>query len=121
MSSSVRPLCIFPYPAPPEQMELVKQAKANLALDYMVIPEPAVPGGDERVLALGELPPFLCVAALVKDPTNAQSVENALRWLLTAPPDDDRGFGYTDYLSAIFGPGVKDLGIEPTEQKVRFE
>lgn len=118
---TTRPLCLWPYPAPPEQMALVKQAKTRLGLDFMVLPEPAVPGGDERVLALGSLPPFLCEAALVKDPTNAQSIENALRWVLTAPDGDNRGFGYVDYLGVIFGPGVKDLGTEVIEPKVRFE
>jgi len=119
--TDLRPLAIWPHEIPDEQMALIKQAKANIDVPYRVLPSPAVPGGHERVLAMGELPPFLCDAALVKDPTNPQSVENALRWLLTAPEGDERGFGYTQYLEAIFGPGVKDLGTEEVESKVRLE
>lgn len=116
-----RPLCTWPHTIPDEQMQLIRQAKAKLDLPYKVIPSPAVPGGHERVLAMGELPPFLCEAALVKDPTSAESVENALRWLLTAPEGDKRGFGYTEYLSAIFGPGVTELESETIESAVKFQ
>jgi hypothetical protein len=118
--SNARPLCLYPHDIPDDQMQLIRQAKANLDLPYKVIPSPAVPGGHERVLAMGELPPFLCDAALVKDPTNAQSVENALRWLLTAPEGDNRGFGYGDYLEAIFGAPVTELEPETVEQTVKF-
>lgn len=121
MTDELRPLALWPHNIPDEQMALIKQAKANIDVPYRVLPSPAVPGGHERVMAMGELPPFLCEAALVKDPTNAQSVENALRWLLTAPESDNRGFGYVDYLAAIFGPGVKELEPETVERKVGFK
>lgn len=113
MTDNLIPLAIWPHDIPDEQMDLIRQAKAALNLPFRVLPSPAVPGSPTRVLGMGSLPPFLCDCALVNDPTNPESVENALRWLLTAPEGDDRGFMALDYLNMWFGPGVTWSHVEP--------
>lgn len=107
--TNIIPLQIHPWPPSDEQMAMVREAKASLNLDLKVLPTEAVPGLHGRVLALGSLPPWLCDAALVKEPLSEGSVTRALDWLLTAPEGDDRGFMVKDYLEAIFGHEVEEL------------
>lgn len=115
------PLAIFPYPLPSEIAEVTKRAFMSLDLPFPVQPVPANPGEPGRVLALGTIPPFVCDCAPVTDPLNEDSVRNAIRWVLTAPPGDENGYMVLDYLKAAFGPETRFLGEEPVEQKVRFE
>lgn len=107
--SDIIPLQIHPWPPSDEQMGLIREAKVSLNTDVKVMPTRAAPGTHARVLALGELPPWVCDAALVKDCTNVESLTAALEWLLLAPADDTRGFMVLDYLEAVFGMGVKEL------------
>lgn len=109
MTSDVRPLALYPWPPTPEQVDLIKRAKAELATDFQVVPVEGVPGGPVRILAFGKLPPFVCDTALVRDATSYTSVLAALRWVLTAEPGDDRGFMLVDYLRSILGADVKEI------------
>ena len=101
-------LALHPFPAAPEHLALVKRAKAELDLDYLIKPVPAFPGGQARVLALGSLPPFLCDAAYVRDPNSYLSVLNALRWAL-GDGDESLGFRPLDYLKSIMGNETKEI------------
>lgn len=107
--SDIIPLQIYPWPVDEVRMNLIKQAKATLNLELKVLPTQAVPGLHARVLALGKLPPWLCDAALVRDPSNVDSVQAALEWVLTAPEGDERGFMVKDYMHSIFGEPVLEL------------
>lgn len=99
--SEIVPLQIHPWPTP--HMEIVKAAKVSLDTDVKVLPTPAAPGLHGRVLALGELPPWVCDAALVREPELLDSVQKALEWLLAAPEGDTRGFMVADYMEAWLG------------------
>lgn len=107
--SSVVPLQLYPWPVAGEHMAVLKEAKASLGLEVQVIPTQAVPGLHGRVLGLGSLPPWVCDAALVKRPDEVESVARALKWILTAPPESDRGFMVADYLEGFFGAGVVEV------------
>jgi hypothetical protein len=104
----------------PEVEEITKRAFVSLNLPHSVRVVGAVPGGPYRVLGLGALPPFVCDAAPVLDPTNFESVQKAMRWVLCAPEGDQSGYLVLDYLVSVFGPGVVELEPEDVEQKVRF-
>jgi hypothetical protein len=118
---STVPLAIFPYPLPPHIADITKRAFMSLELPFAVQPVGAVVGEPGRVLALGALPPFVCDCAPVSDPTSFDSVRNAIRWVLTAPPGDENGYLTLDYLRSIFGPETRELEPEVVEQKVRFQ
>lgn len=118
---SAVPLAIYPYPLPPEIADITKRAFMSLDLPFAVQPVRAVPGEPGRILALGSLPPFVCDCAPVTDPTNFESVRNAIRWVLTAPEGDDNGWMVLDCLKVIFGPETRELESETIEQKVAFK
>lgn len=118
---STVPLAVYPWDSPPEVIETVKRALASLRLPLAIEIVKANPGEPGRILALGSIPPFVCDCAPVTDPTNEESVRNAIRWVLTAPEGDENGWMVLDYLRQAFGPETRFLGEEPVEQKVRFE
>ena len=105
--TDIIPLQIYPWPVSPELMEHIRRAKQSINLDAKVLPTEAVPGGPSRVLALGSLPPFVCDAALVKDPSDGAAIQRALNWLLTAPPMDKSGFMKEDYITSFFPDAVE--------------
>lgn len=117
---STVPLAVYPWDAPPEVVDTVRSALASLRLPFVTEIVKANPGEPGRILALGAIPPFVCDCAPVTNPLNEDSVRNAIRWVLTAPPGDENGYLVLDYLQAAFGPGTRFLGEEPVEQKVRF-
>lgn len=115
------PLAIHPWPLPPEALRRVQQAFAALGAPFPVEPRPAVSGGPVRVLGLGSLPPFVCDAGLVKDPSNIEAIKKALRWVLDPSQPVEQGFTVLNYLDTYLGPGVVELEPEGPEQRVRFE
>lgn len=106
MSNALRPLCLYPYPLEPDDMARVKAAKAALAVDFQVMARPAVPGGDERVLALRERPSFACDHALVADPAGP-GLSAALAWAMGAP--DARATTMAQHLSMMLGAPVTEI------------
>lgn len=120
--SETRPLAIHPWPVPQDALQRIQEAFSSLRAPFPVQPRPAVPGGPVRVLALGSLPPFICNAGLVRDPSNVDSIRNALRWVLDESQPVENGFTDTDYLKAFFGPEVRYIETVPApDMKVRFE
>jgi hypothetical protein len=105
--ADVRPLPVHPFPLSPERLALIKEAKAALAVDFQIIPIAAVPGSG-RVLALEGPPPFLCEAVMPKDSTSAESMHNALRFLLLAEPGTPGAFDEAAYLAALL-PGTTEV------------
>lgn len=112
MTTGAHPLPLWPWPLAPEIEDLTKRAFVSLGLPFSVIPVQAVPGEPGRILALGALPPFLCDCDPVADPTNFESVRNAMRVTLTGPQGEDRGYLILDYLRSIFGPETRELEPE---------
>lgn len=91
------------------ELPYIKEAKRLLDSDtsggITVIPVVATPGFD-RVLAIGERPPFICDHALIKDITNVESVKAALKWCITGEPDD-RVTTMEKWLSRLFNGKVE--------------
>ena len=116
MTTHSEPLAIWPWPAPPEQLEVVRQAYLALGLDYSILPCPAVPGGPVRVLALGAPAPFLCDSAVIARPLALDSVLPGLRWVLTGDVNDTRGYMLVDQLTSLLGDGVKEIEDDGSEE-----
>ena len=111
----MEPLAIWPWPAPPEQLEVVRRAYLALKLPFPVQPSPAVPGGPVRVLALGSMPSFICDSALIGDPLSFESVRNGLAWVLDTTQDIERGYTIVDYLRSLLGDDVKEIENDGSE------
>ncbi len=106
--STVHPIACHPWPLPDEQLEVLKQAKARMNVNFRIAPVEGGPGIDGRVLAFGELPPYLCKFApvLPVNVLNVDSVEAALRFALGDVSDR---YSHADWLESIFGEGVELL------------
>ena len=107
--TTLRPLAIYPFPPTDADLSLIKAAKAQLDLPYLVVPVRAVPGGPVRVLALRETPDFLCDYAQVTQLDRPESMLAALRWVLDDTLDDKRATLIIDQLRAIFGVEVHEI------------
>jgi hypothetical protein len=103
----LKPLPIYPQKPQGPILEALKQAKANLHLNYLISPEKAAPGSPGRVLAIGEKPNFLCEYAYVANPT-VESLQAALSWVLGIT-EDARGVTIARMLSEIMGGEVKEI------------
>lgn len=99
------PLQIHPWPMSPERLELVKRAKASLALPITVQPVHADPGVGGRVLAFGEPPAHVCSAVLIPEEYvgRVEAVTEALRQVLTVPAGVVKTIEPDDYLSVLLG------------------
>lgn len=85
--AEIRPLPIWPRTVTEAQLAMVKRAKLEVSPPFDVLPSPAVPGSPGRILAFGEVPPFLSESVLIA-PENVdryESVLAAMRFWLTAP------------------------------------
>ena len=100
------PLPIHPWPLPEGRLDLLREAKARISTDVKVFPTEALPGGTNRVLAFGSVPPFFCEVALVKNVDDVDAVSRALAFYLTAPPGADGLFTEEMWLSAVMGCDV---------------
>lgn len=117
------PLATYPWPPTDRQVELLKQARADL--DANVIFVEAVLGSPGRVLALGSRPPFLCRWAPVRPENvdNPDSIRAALEFVLNESEDDARPDGaWADagWLSEVFGAPVLFSHYEDRDGMVRF-
>lgn len=113
-ASDVRPLPIWPHTVTPEQLELIKRAKIEIGVPYSVMPSPAAPGSPGRILALGEVPPFICETVLVA-PENVERYESilgAMRFWLTAEAGAEGSIDEAAWLSGVMGCEVTLVDIE---------
>lgn len=104
---AVVPLPIYPHKPTGKVLDLIRQAKQKLAVDFQVQPVDAVPGSPGRVLALQETPNFLCDHALVQNLT-VESLTAALAYVLELN-DDPRGVTVRRMLTEIFGGEVREV------------
>lgn len=100
----MRPLYIYGNP----DMTKLKAAKDALDLPYLLKRTPArpgTPGIEGRVLAFGEIPPFVCAYALVRSDAG---ILPALQWALGLV-EDRRASTVAHWLSAVMGADVKEI------------
>ncbi|MFZ2718554.1 MAG: hypothetical protein WAZ12_02045 [Candidatus Absconditicoccaceae bacterium] len=100
--SKIRPLYL--YSAKPHHLKALRDAKAQIDVDFLVQPLGAVNGVDGRVLAFSEHPGFLCESFLVASPDD---VPVALRWALGLVELD--ADGYAEKLSRWFKREVIEI------------
>jgi hypothetical protein len=118
MSVQWKPLAI--YSPEPVDLEPLKAAKAALELPYRCVPTEVQEGTlDERVIAIGERPPFLCSYALVTPRTTPDNLQAVVAWALFER-DDDRAMTIEDCLGVIFGPGVREILQEELDSEQRY-
>lgn len=106
----VKQLFIYPWPVTPDDLALLKAAKAELDLDVLVKPVEARIGCEGRILALREDPPWITWEghALVRDPSNPVSMKAALEWAATKK-HDPRAATMLGQLRSILGGEVKEI------------
>lgn len=95
----------------------IKAAKAALAVDFTVRPvairsHEDVATFDDRVLAVGTRPPFLCDYALTSERTSPEGWQRALRWVLHLEEFDPKATTILDTLTSAFGAGVREIPQE---------
>jgi hypothetical protein len=104
------PLPVYPRKPQGNDLQLLKQAKANLKSSILIQPVDAVPGSPGRILALRETPSFLCDHALVRNPT-VESVQAALEYCLGLN-DDPRGTTVLKMLKETFGEETTEIATD---------
>ena len=92
-----------------DDLALLKQAKEELDLPFLIKPVKAVPGSPGRIIALREHPNFVCEHAYIPNP-NPKSVLEALKWALSENYDP-RAVTVVQMLSEIFKGEVKEIAI----------
>lgn len=106
--TEVRPLPIWPHTVTEAQLEMVKRAKLEIGAPFAVQPSPAVPGSPGRVLAFGEVPPFLSETVLIwpDDVGNYEVVKEKMRLWLQAPEGTGGTVTEEMWLSHVMGCNV---------------
>lgn len=109
----VLPLPIWPHDMSDERMEMLKRAKSEVAVDYQVMPVPAVPGSPGRVLAFGEVPPFFSEVVFIRleNVANYEAVKGAVEFWLTCEAEPP-SISEEQWLSAAMGVPVRFVGVE---------
>jgi len=106
----------------PMDLEKVKVGKAALDDGITEIPK-VIPmncgewgadglSWDDRVLAVGSPPPFICDYFLVGDDAGHEEFTRALAWVLRIVDDDERANLTLDTMTGIFGPGTREVTQE---------
>lgn len=102
-----------------EDMAALKQAKAALDVDFLIVPTQAIPGGPSRIIALREPPPFLADFALIRDTSNPLATKAALSWALSVTVEDTRASLILNQMQAVFGPETKEIPYDPDDERNR--
>lgn len=117
---SVVPLNMFGGGLPGD-MELLKQAKHELGLPFLIRPMVAVPGKNQRVLALRDRPTFLVDNVLVLDPGEGSVLRTAMSWALRQTDTHHLAMTADEMvvplLRSVFGHQVREI-IEGEEEEV---
>ena len=116
-----------------EPTDLAKVKAGKAALDDGITEVPKVrpvncaPWGaeglnylEDRVLAVGSKPPFLCDYFLVGDDAGPEEFTRALAWVLGLVEDDERANLIIDTMTRIFGPGTREVPPEELEAQRKF-
>lgn len=96
-------------------MAPIREAKAALDLDFKVKPAPARIDIDERILAIGTRPPFLCDYALWSGKSGPAGLSVALSWVL-GDHDDPRATTIVDTIQHFF-PGARQMTQEELDSE----
>lgn len=112
----VHPLPIWPHErlADERLMGLLREAKQALGVPYLMRPVPAVPMSPGRVIAWGQVAPFVCSQVIIGEANidNPDSIRRALHTALTVPDGEPGVFTEEMWLSAVLGKPVKYVGEE---------
>lgn len=110
--TETRPLYIWGEP----DISRIKEAKASMNLDFLVVPKPFEESTlTDRVLAYETKPPYLRDYALIGPKTSQEGLVAALRWVLLGG-DDPRAETIEDTLSDWFGCEVKLVDTVSVEE-----
>lgn len=106
-------------------LSAVREAKVKLDVDFQVKPRAArfpedIPTWEDRVLAIGSRPTFLCDYALTSERTSPEGWLRALRWVLHLEEVDPKATLITDVLANIFGGPVREIPAEEIEARERL-
>lgn len=118
----------------PADLAKVKAAKAQLESDEFnpwATPLPKVrpvncgpegfgPTLEDRVLAIGSAPPFLCHYYLVGADAGLEEFVAAMAWVLHLQDEDERGTTLLDTMTAVFGAGTREVGQEELDAKQKL-
>jgi hypothetical protein len=118
-----RPLLIWSEGGPlnRDEVALLRLAKEALALEYAVKPQVADRGDlENRVLAWGTRPPFLCHYALVDPQGSPRELEHALGWALGEWDDAPTSVTLEAQLQAWLGPAVREIPLEQVQAEARL-
>ncbi|MDF2506283.1 MAG: hypothetical protein K0Q52_142 [Microbacterium sp.] len=120
MTATVIPLPLWPHPEhlTQDQKAMIRQAKGELNLPYLIEMVPAVPGSPGRIMCFGEPAPFYSEHVVIK-PENAEryeSIKSALSFTLTAPPRTPGSFTEEMWLQALMGAGTKLIYVEEPDR-----
>lgn len=113
-----RPLPVYPA-ASEERVAVLREAKAQLDTDQIVVPQNAVQGSPAPVLAMGEHPDYLTDYVYVR-PDGAEDparVGKALEFWLAG----GKTHSEADLLSRWLGCDVTFVGVESYTPKVGFQ
>lgn len=120
MTDATVPLSVHPWPLSDDRMELLKQAKASLGLDYKILPKEPVYGAPGRVLCFGATPTaFLAKTAPIR-PENVNDVASIAKALKFALEDDGDRFDEAWLLSVWAGCEITFSHSEDDTGKVAF-
>lgn len=92
-------------------MPRLRAAKALTWIDFRVVPCVAAPGEQDRVLAIGAVPDFVCDFILIGPTTPIEQVADAIEWVLGEREDPD-ATTVADVLGVIFGGVARELTPE---------
>lgn len=112
--ADVRPLRLWPHDITEAQLAMIRQGKADMDVDFKILPSPAEPGGPGRVLAFGQIPPFFSESVVIggDNVNRPESIRAAMEFALTAPAGAPGSFTEEAWLQAVMGVPVRYVGTE---------
>lgn len=98
----------------------LRSAALSLGKDYSIKPVRGVYGSPGYILAIGDMPDFVCDGVVFVPNTTVGYLATSIDTTLEHQ-DDGRVLGVAEQLSRMFGGKVVELEPERVEQKVAFK
>ena len=115
--SDIRPVYFHPWPLPEGTVANLKAAKAEMGVEYLIVPKQAQPGCGARVVAFEPVPWIVMDSiAYVTDSSNFEALKAAINWAAT-DVYDKRALTVIRQLETFFGKGVKEV----TDSQLKYE
>lgn len=116
-----KPLPIWSADADDPDMARIRAAKEALWLDYVVKPQYAEASIEDRVLAWGSAPSFVCPYALVDPRGTDDELMLALAWVLGETDECSVAMTVEQVLSVLLGPGVREIPQEELDAEAAYQ